>query len=52
MTNQRAFQIRWNLAHQINLKLIQKYCPQGYGKFMTSLHTLIKNYYNESMRNY
>lgn len=37
---QRPFQIRWNLAYQINLQKIKKYCPLGYGKFIISLEKL------------
>lgn len=37
---QRPFQIRWNLAHKINLEKIKEYCPLGYGKFIISLKEL------------
>ncbi len=35
--NQRPFQIRWNLAKEINLTKLRDFCPHGYQPFQQSL---------------
>jgi hypothetical protein len=42
ITNQRQFQIRWDLAFQIDLDIIKISCPRGYGAFTQSLITVTK----------
>jgi hypothetical protein len=32
--NQRPLQIRWQLAHHLNLAVIKQHCPDGYGAFI------------------
>ncbi|MEO1671021.1 MAG: hypothetical protein AAFR77_09590 [Cyanobacteria bacterium J06631_2] len=39
---QRPYQIRWNLAHEINLETIKKSCPHGYSTFCQLLITIAK----------
>lgn len=36
-TNQRPFQIRWDLAFKVDLEVIQNSCPNGYQNFHKSL---------------
>jgi hypothetical protein len=38
--NQRRLQVRWSIAHQVNLDRLRLNCPQGYGKFATNLVTV------------
>ncbi len=33
--NQRRLQVRWSIAHQVQLDRLRLNCPQGYGKFAT-----------------
>lgn len=40
--NQRRFQIRWDLAKEIDLAILKKLCPQGSGQFIKSLLKLIQ----------
>ena len=42
LTNQRPFKIRWNLAFQVNLEIIQNSCPHGYRAFHKSLIAVAK----------
>jgi hypothetical protein len=42
ITNQRQFQIRWDLAFQIDLDFIKTSCPEGYGTFTQSLIAIAK----------
>jgi hypothetical protein len=35
--NNRQLEIRWHLAHQIDLTILRKSCPQGYGIFSQDL---------------
>jgi hypothetical protein len=35
--NNRQLEIRWHLAHQIDLTILRKSCPQGYGIFSQNL---------------
>ncbi len=42
--SQRPYQIRWNLAKEINLEKIKEFCPQGYGNFIVSLQQLMNSF--------
>ncbi len=35
--NQRRLQVRWSIAHQVQLDRLRFNCPNGYGKFATHL---------------
>ncbi len=41
-SNQRPLQIRWNLAHDIDLAVIKTHCPSGYAVFTQSLMSAVK----------
>jgi Domain of unknown function (DUF4276) len=38
--NQRPLQMRWDLAALVDLALIRKHCPTGYGRFAISLRAI------------
>lgn len=42
-TNQRPFQIRWNLAWEIDLEILKNSCPHGYQSFHKSLVIVAKH---------
>jgi hypothetical protein len=42
--NNRQLKIRWHLARQIDLAILRKSCPQGYGLFSQSLKELIQSF--------
>ena len=48
--NQRPFQIRWNLAEQIDLKKLRDICPLGYQPWQKSLVTTTQKV-NNSIQN-
>ena len=48
--NQRPFQIRWNLAKEINLTKLRDFCPHGYQPFQKSLITIAQEV-NNSIQN-
>ncbi|MGK7899096.1 MAG: DUF4276 family protein [Xenococcus sp. (in: cyanobacteria)] len=41
-TNQRPFQVRWNLASKVDLNVIKNSCPTGYQAFSQSLINVAK----------
>ena len=42
--NLRIHQIKWNLAVQIDLMILKKTCPQGYGTFAKELIAIAQQF--------
>ena len=45
--NLRIHKIKWNLAFQIDLMILKKSCPQGYGLFSQNLKESIQSFVNK-----